>query len=221
MFPDTHWSQLAEATLNGSETGREALGQMYSIYRKPVRSYILSRGWPPHEADDLTQSFFLHAIENHILRRADQERGRFRSFLLTILNRYLLSERDRRRAAKRGGGEALVTIENLDTLTDGEENPADVFDKEWALATMQSALSVVAGECRKTRGEDAFGVISRFLGVGGEGPPDYQSAAEQLGMTAGALRTDVCHWRAKLRTTLTSQVRKTVSAPHEVQEEMA
>jgi hypothetical protein len=44
-----------------------------------------------------------HGIEKNFVGDARQERGKFRSFLLTTLKAYLANEWDRQHAQKRGG----------------------------------------------------------------------------------------------------------------------
>jgi DNA-directed RNA polymerase specialized sigma24 family protein len=217
MFPNTQWTELAQATLHGDEAGRAALDAMCRSYWEPVRKYILQRGWPPHEAPDLAQSFFLFFMEKGMLHRAERERGRFRGFLQGVLNNFLLSERDRRRAQKRGSGQETVELDENTLATDSAAERE--FDRQWALAIMQAALQRVAAECTAKRGEGAFEVLAVFIGGKGEFIPQEQ-AAERLGMAVGAFRSEVFTWRQKLREQLRAEVRRTVSAPHEVEEEM-
>ncbi|MEZ5302570.1 MAG: ECF-type sigma factor [Verrucomicrobiales bacterium] len=221
MFPDTQWTQLAAATLHGSDAGRAALSALCQTYWEPVRRFILSRGWARDEAEDLAQSFFLFAMERGVLRQADPDRGRFRTFLLAVLNNFLLSERERRRAQKRGGGQVAEPLDEALAVGDGSEPPELVFDREWALAAMRAALDRVAAECVARRGEAGFRVIGRFLGAAGDGREvSYEAGARELGTTPGALKTDVFHWRQKLREALRAEVRRTVAAPHEIDEEL-
>lgn len=217
-FPVTQWTVLAQATLHGDEAGREALNRLCQTYWEPVRQSVLRRGWTPHEAEDLTQSFFMHLLERGLLRRADRERGRFRAFLKTILHRFLLHELERRGAARRGGGRAEVDVGcvaeqlALDPETDVE------FDRRWARAAMQAALDRVLEECVDRRQRDAAGVIAPFLGGSGE-LPTYEVAAARLGLGLAAFKTEVLHWRRRLREQLRAEVRRTIATPHEFEEE--
>jgi RNA polymerase sigma-70 factor (ECF subfamily) len=62
----------------------------------------------------LTQSFFARLLERDILSRASPQRGRFRSFLLTTLQHFLADEHDRAVARKRGAGQPLISLDELD-----------------------------------------------------------------------------------------------------------
>ena len=61
-------------------------------------------GWEPEDAQDLTQDFFARLLDKQYLKLANPQRGRFRTFLLTSLGRFLTNEWEKRRALKRGGG---------------------------------------------------------------------------------------------------------------------
>lgn len=223
MFPNTRWTELAQATLHGDEAGRAALEALCRNYWDPVRQFILQRGWPRDEAPDLAQSFFLFLMEKGMLHRAEREKGRFRSFLQGVLNNFLLTERDRRRALKRGSGQEHA---ELDEETEGaaaaslESRAGEEFDRQWALAVMRTALRKVSAECLALRGEGPLEVISVFIGGQGEMMPQ-EVAAEKLGMPVTTFRAEIHLWRRKLREHLRAEVRRTVSAPHEVEAEMS
>jgi RNA polymerase sigma-70 factor (ECF subfamily) len=102
-FPITHWSVVLSASDPGSARAAEALEKLCRIYWYPLYAYVRRRGKTPPDAQDLTQEFFARLLARHWLGRADQARGRFRTFLLTALERFLANEWDKGRALKRGG----------------------------------------------------------------------------------------------------------------------
>src|SRR5215510_13873140 len=101
-FPTTNWAILAKATVHGDDAGRRAMGELCEIYWNPVFVAVRASGMGVEDAKDQTQSFFRCLMENSTLRRAEQTRGKFRSFLLTVLWRFLRDERDKSSAKKRG-----------------------------------------------------------------------------------------------------------------------
>src|SRR5687768_8637428 len=102
-FPTTHWTRLAQGTAGGETAGRSALADLCERYSRPLNHFIRSRGYSEVEAQDLTQGFLLHLLENATLRKANPLRGKFRSFLIGALQNFLSHERERRLAQKRGG----------------------------------------------------------------------------------------------------------------------
>src|SRR5207237_8886084 len=83
---------------------RRGLAQLCQPYRARVYSFVRSRGYSTHDAQDLTQSFFAYLIEKKIYTRVDRQKGKFRSFLLASLKNFLADASDRERTLKRGGG---------------------------------------------------------------------------------------------------------------------
>lgn len=220
MFPNTQWTELARASLHGDAAGRAALEALCRNYWEPVRRFVLQKGWAQDEAADLTQSFFLWLMEKGTLHRAEREKGKFRSFLQGVLNHFLLTERDRRRAAKRGGGLEHEELDEQAAEAATGSGAEREFDRQWALAVMQSALQKTQAECCARRGEEYWEVMGVYIGAPGEFIPQEQAAAK-LGMPHSTLRAEIYEWRQQLREHLRAEVRRTVAAPHEVDEEMS
>ncbi len=222
-FPTTRWTLLAEATLNGDASGRASLARFCEQYRRPVVAYLRARGLGPEEVEDVAQDFFLKLLEARVWKRADPARGRFRTFMLAVLNHLLLHRARHESRQKRGGN---VETDSLDWLSaEGWEvamqAPIDsaAFDREWALTLVSEAIASVAAAFQKPRGQVEFTMLRRFL-PGPAAPPSYAEAATELGMSETALRTAVSRLRTKFREVLREAVSRTVTAPHEVDDEL-
>src|ERR1700690_305055 len=113
VFATTRWTVVLQAGGPTSEGSAWALEQLCRTYWYPLYSFARRTGVLPHDAEDLTQSFFVHLLEKDVIARADRERGRFRSFLLAAFKNYHTNERARHAAAKRGGGRAIVSFDEL------------------------------------------------------------------------------------------------------------
>ncbi len=219
-FPTTRWSLLAQATIHGDALQREALGEFYRRYREPVVNFIRHNG-NPAKAEDLAQEFFIHLVEHSTLQRADPLRGRFRSFLLGALARFLARARARSGATKRGGGEPPLSLDAMMPGAGEPAVPADVaqaFDREWARDLLVRVRRDLAAEWK---GEAAGQVMLwRFL-PGAVDTPAYETAAAELGWTLARLKTEVFRLRQKFRDQVRLEVALTVDAPHEIDAEMA
>src|SRR5450631_2517731 len=110
QFPTTRWTLVVAAGAPHRKEARPALVSLCEGYWYPLYAYLRRRGYPADQAQDLTQEFFMRLLEGRYLDRADPEKGRFRSFLLTSLKFLVADEEDRLRARKRGGG-MVVAIE--------------------------------------------------------------------------------------------------------------
>src|SRR5437773_7592138 len=101
-FQSTHWTLVLRARQSDpTQTGREALSDFCEAYWPPLYTFLRLRGHASPEAQDLVQGFFAHLLEQNTLSRADQEKGRLRTFLLGSLQNFLYNEYDRARALKR------------------------------------------------------------------------------------------------------------------------
>jgi DNA-directed RNA polymerase specialized sigma24 family protein len=219
MFPDTPWTLIAEATLHGDEGGRKAMEGLCSRYYQPVRSFIVWQGRSSDEADDLTQSFFLYVCDKGIMQRADRLRGKFRTFIIAVLKHFLSHEHRAAGAQRRGGG-AEMELEEADAALEDEGQNDARFDTEWALALMDAALARVAEEITQARGVEALETLGLFLSMQ-QTAPSYETAADMMGVTVPAVKMDVMRWRKRLSELVRSEIGRTVSAPHEVDDELA
>lgn len=220
-FPTTRWTRLAEATLNGGTEAKAALDAMCRKYWQPVFLSLRGMGMGEEQARDLTQGFFLHTMKTSLFRKADPLRGKFRSFLMGALRRYISSSEIRKEKRLKNRGIEIVSLEETgEEAMAGERPDEKIFDREWALTTMEAALIRVRVEYEATRGMREFEVLKGFLPTQGGSIPDYAEAAQQLGTTPGALRTDVSRLRKTFREMLRLEVARTVSAPHEIEEEL-
>jgi RNA polymerase sigma-70 factor (ECF subfamily) len=221
-FPTTHWSLLAKATSSGDDEARRALEELCRRYWAPVNQFVQFRGRRDAEAEDLTQEFFLHVCRHSTFSRADRMRGRFRSFLLGALVKFLANETDRARAQKRGGGAADLRLDDMDDTTAPPAPPEALagFDREWATTVLANAMDRVRGEFAGAGRGNVFGVLKDFL-PGAAAPPSYEDAARRMGSSVPAFKSEVHRLRLRFRALIREEVAATVSAPHEIEAELA
>jgi len=212
------------ATLNGDTSSRAALAQMCADYREPLVIFLISRGYDNPTSEDLVQEFFLKLLESRAWKRADRERGRFRTFLLGALMHVTTHAREKADAAKRGGG---IEHDSLDVLAEeGFEQgkiPQEIerrFDSDWAFGLIKNTLHALADEFAADGCAEEFAALRCFL-PGVEAPPSYEELSAKLRQPVAALKTKVHRMRGRFRELLRTAVARTVSAPHEVDEELA
>ena len=216
-FPTTPWTVLAGATLHGDEIAAAALERFYVLYHRPVLAVVIARGMNAEAARDITQAFFLQLMEHGVLRRAEREKGRFRSFLYGALRHFMADDYDRNTAAKRGGGAAPLPLAACDGMDDlAVEDEAHQFDRGWALAIMERALADVEAYLPP----EVFVAVKAFL-PGSQAPPSGAAAAAAAGLSEEALRSRIHRVRQRIRSFIRQEISRTVSAPHEVDDEMA
>jgi DNA-directed RNA polymerase specialized sigma24 family protein len=222
-FPDTKWTQLAEATLHGDTIAGQALEHFFLSYRGPVMSLLRRRGLLETRVEDLTQDFFLQLMKNSSLKRADRQEGRFRSYLSGALTKFMADDADRTGAAKRGGGVAPLSLDAGDGVGErlAGESPelALQLDREWALHLVARALETVRRRWEALEKPERFAVLRAFL-PGAMELISQQEAARRLGLTNEALRTELQRLRESFRAAIRTEVAGTVGSPEDIAEEM-
>jgi len=215
VFPTTRWSRIRAAGESAPQ-GHHAFAELCHDYWPPLFAYLRRRGFSDSDAEDLTQGFFLHLIEHHTTRRANAERGKFRSFRLGALKNYLANEGERARRQKRGGNCETISLDDLDTEPSCESEARRLYDESWAHEVVHHALERLREKFAGRR--ELFAALEGFLDGAGNGPP-LEEAANVLGMSTGALRTAVSRLRKQFAEQLRLEIARTVSAPHEIEEE--
>ena len=153
-FRTTQWTTVRLAGDAGSPQASSALEKLCRTYWLPLYSYIRRQGYGPHDAQDLTQGFFLRLLRTHSLDSVGQEKGKFRTFLLAAVNHFLADERDHAGAAKRGGGQPLLSLDETSAeqrylqVLAPELSPERLCDRRWgADGHGRGAFSLAAGAC--------------------------------------------------------------------------
>ena len=233
-FAVTHWSVIVAAgnTQADPEAASAALAQLCQTYWPPLYTYVRSRGYSVHDAQDLTQGFFAYLIEHKIHLRADRQLGKFRSFLLASLKHFLSHAREHEQALKRGGGREFIPLdegraEEAESLfqthcsSDGSALAEDkLFERSWAETLVETALNRLAAAYKAEGKETLFERLQTFLGVGADPLPSYSELAAGLAATESTIRSHVTRLRARYREMLRAEVRRTVETESEVDEEL-
>lgn len=224
-FPATRWSLVLAAGHSESLAAAAALEGLCRLYWKPVYSYIRTSHRSREEALDLTQGFFARLIDGHVVQRADQERGRFRTFILGCLKDYLGDEARRSEAQKRGGnwrridGDVTDVEEWLGVMGRSRKQPDVLYDFSCAVALTNEALRLLQDECERSDRARLFEVLRPYL-QGDAAAPDYRQVAERLQTTAGTVRVMVHRLRTRHRRLLRSVVAQTLADPLAVDDEL-
>ena len=230
FFPATHWTVVVAAGRSQvePEIAWAALAQLCQTYWAPLYSFVRTRGYSLHDAQDLTQSFFVYLIEHKIYTRADRQKGKFRSFLLASLKNFLADASARERTLKRGGAHDFVPlreeqIEAAESLFRTHSDAAGedhVFERTWAEALVASGLERLSADYKTEGKEKLFQELKIFLTGGAKPMPRYPELAERLGTIESTLRSHITRLRSRYREVLRAEVRRTVESEAEVDGEL-
>ncbi|PYJ05197.1 MAG: RNA polymerase subunit sigma-24 [Verrucomicrobia bacterium] len=226
-FQTTHWTVVLRAREEDSaESARQALSGFCEAYWPPLYSFLRHRGHPSADAQDLVQGFFAHLLEQHTLTRADRQKGRLRTFLLTSLQNFLFNEYDRVRALKRGGGRQIVSIEEhlpeaeAAMLATSHLSDAGCYDLVWASNIVTRAWQRLQNEFVAEGKAESLEELRPFVAGGSITPPNQEEAAARLGVPIATLRTWLSRLRQRFRESLRAEVASTVSDSADVDGEL-
>lgn len=155
-FQTTRWSEIRNAKTHDEARRRLIVGNLMKRYWKPVYCYLRRKGFNNEHAKDLTQGFFHEIVlGRELIKQADQTKGRFRTFLLTALDRYVISVHRTESAKKRIQMDSIVRLETIDlpnfSIAQSEVGPEQVFHYAWATNLLDQVLAEVKDECYSTR----------------------------------------------------------------------
>jgi RNA polymerase sigma factor (sigma-70 family) len=227
QFQSTRWSVVLVSARSQAPGSKEAFADVCKLYWYPLYAFIRHRGYSPEDAEDLVQGFFLRLVEHKTLRRVDRSKGKFRSFLLASLQKYLSDEADRARCLKRGGKAEFVhldlegaehryRLEPVDALT-----PEKIFDARWATALIGESMNRLKREYIAQGKAATFQALSAFLDpMNTKRLPSYEEVAAQLEVSVGALKTLIHRLRKEYTAFVWEEVSRTVSDLADVDSEI-
>ncbi len=197
-FQSTHWTLVLRARQSDpTETARKALSDFCEAYWPPLYAFLRLRGHASPEAQDLVQGFFAHLLEQNTLSRADQEKGRLRTFLLGSLQNFLCNEYDRSHRLKRGGGHRIVSID--EHLPEAEASMMDTahlsdsrgYDLAWASNIVKRAWQHLQNVFEAEGKAEWLEVLRPFVTGSSKTPLNQEEAAAKLGIAASTLESKI------------------------------
>ena len=225
VFVTTHWSVVLSARQKDSPESAAALETLCCTYWYPLYAYVRRQGHSPPDAQDLTQEFFARLLQKDYLKAAAREKGRFRTFLIVALKRFLANEWDRLRAQKRGGGQHPVSLdtelaEERYRIEPAADATADrVFERRWALTLLDRTMTRLREEFAASGRAREFDRLKGCL-TAERGEIAYAEIASELEMSEGAARVAVHRLRKRFREVFREEIAQTVSGPEEIEEEV-
>ena len=219
QFRTTQWSIVLEAR---GESATRALEQLCQCYWYPLYAFVRRKGHRAAEAQDLTQEFFSCLLEKRWLNAVERERGKFRTFLMMAMKRFLANEWDHSHRLKRGGENAVLSLDAIEAekrfeaeSANTSSDPSLLYDRGWALSLLDRSLKIVEAE----QDPEKFAALKPSL-ISGKGDFDCSVAAQALGVSDGTARVAVHRLRKRYREILRNEIAQTVSGPSEVDDEV-
>ena len=224
-FATTHWTVVLAAGSPDSTRHREALETLCRSYWFPLYAYLRRHGYDRHDAAEHIQAFFAKMLEKQSLNTINPQPGKFRSFLLTALKRFVADEREREHAQKRGGGREVLSLNINDAESRYAIQPVDrlspdrLFERSWALTVLNRVMDRLEAEMTAADKRQLFDQARAHL-CGTCDAVSYREVAATLHMNEGAVKVVVHRMRNRYREILREEIAQTVSSPNEVDEEI-
>jgi RNA polymerase sigma-70 factor (ECF subfamily) len=225
QFVTTLWSVVASA---GGDTkhAEGAIEKLCRAYWYPLYAFVRRQGRSPEDAQDLTQAFFAKLIERALIKSADPNRGRFRTFLLCSLKNFLRDEWAKGQAQKRGGGERLLSLDDPASaearyqLEPRDEPVAEkLFERRWAMTVIDLAISRLESEFKARGKEKLFDELQGAL-LGEKPSLSYAKLGAALGMIEGAVKVAAHRLQRRYRELVREEIGNTVASPDDIEDEI-
>ncbi len=226
VFTATHWSVVLAARDGASTLAAQALEKLCRTYWYPLYAYVRRNGCSREDAQDLTQGFFTHLLQRSFLENVGPQKGKFRSFLLAALKHFLSDEWDKSRAAKRGGGQTFISLDdhNAEELyllePDSAMTAEKIFEQRWALTLLAQALARLRDEFSSAGKTREFDHLKVFLSTP-TSDGAYDAVAVELEMAVASVAVKVHRLRQRYGELIRAEIADTVASPADIEEEMA
>jgi RNA polymerase sigma-70 factor (ECF subfamily) len=220
-FRTTRWTQVSRAKADSPE-GRRALAELCNAYYEPVAAFLRYDLRDAEAARELAHDFFAQMLAGGAIAHVEQERGRFRSYLLGAVKHYLSHHREALRRLRRGGGVEHFSLNETEARAvpdAGVLSPDAAFDRQWALTVVAHALTALQRECVAEGRSDFFELVKPWL-TGDAAHGDQAALAARCGLSANALKVAVHRLKRRFRQLLKSEVAGTLDNPVLVEGEM-
>lgn len=211
-FPDTTWGLISRVR---GDPPREAVELLCSRYWKPVYRYVRI-AWAKNNEDakDLTQAFLLWLLEGGALRKYEPMRGGFRTYLKTLLQRFLVNQEEALHRLKRGGGLKILDLSTVEEFVPDGSKPEEAFDRAWLKTVLEHAVERV----RKRFPPAQFAVFEAY-----DLDPACAASYGDLATRFGVKESDVRNWlfsiREEMRGEIRAELSQTTADERELEEE--
>ena len=216
---------MLAAGSGNSPQANVALEELCHTYWYPLYAYVRRQGHSREDAEDFTQGFFTRLLEKNFLEGITNDKGKFRSFLLVAVKRFLANEWDRANRQKRGGGALTLSLDWQDADNRYQIDPADhlspdkLYDRAWAVTVLEHVITRLRDEHGAEGKTALYEQLKPFLMMGKSEIP-YAQAATTLKLTEGAVRVAVHRLRRRYRELLREEITQTLANPAQADEEM-
>jgi RNA polymerase sigma-70 factor (ECF subfamily) len=225
-FETTHWSRVVSSREQDSDIRRHSLGELCESYWYPLFAFLRRKGNSPDAAADYVQGFFVELVDKNFLDAVSPEKGRFRWFLMSAINRFVSKQVEKQSAQKRGGDRQFFSL-NIETAeqryqlepTEGW-TPEKLFDRRWALTVLEQALAELKQRQTDKGKLELYEALRPTLSGVPMANAEYAEIAQRFQMYEGAVKVAALRLRQKYRDIIREIVGQTVAESNRVSDEI-
>ena len=225
-FETTHWSRVVSSREQDSDIRRHSLGELCESYWYPLFAFLRRKGNSPDAAADYVQGFFVELVDKNFLDAVSPEKGRFRWFLMSAINRFVSKQVEKQSAQKRGGDRQFFSL-NIETAeqryqlepTEGW-TPEKLFDRRWALTVLEQALAELKQRQTDKGKLEVYEALRPTLSGVPMANAEYAEIAQRFQMYEGAVKVAALRLRQKYRDIIREIVGQTVAESNRVSDEI-
>jgi RNA polymerase sigma factor (sigma-70 family) len=228
-FPPTRRSAVAGVASDDPAARARAFEILVRAYWKPVYTHVRLR-WKRTEVEsaDLTQEFFARAFEKEYFATYDPDRARFRTYLKTCLDRFVMESARGDRREKRGGGAVKLSLDfdlaerEMEALRASHAADVEaVFDREWVRSLFSAAVEALRETCVSQEKQVYFSVFERYVlePEAGAARPPYAALASELGISVTDVTNHLAWTRREFRRLVLDELREITATEEEFKSE--
>jgi RNA polymerase sigma-70 factor (ECF subfamily) len=224
-FNTTQWSVVLRACQSETDLEKESWNELIETYWFPLYAFCRRQSKSHQDAQDLTQSFFVHLMTAASLDTVSPLKGRFRSFLLASFRNFIANRSREASAARRGGGHQFFSLSADDVEArfsrggNADESPERTFDRLWVESLLQRTKDRLANDYRRANKQELFGLLVPHL-MCDENAISRLEIGKQLNMSQPAIAMSIHRMRRRYGEILLNEVALTVDNPAETKDEL-
>lgn len=224
-FQTTRWSVVLRVKDADNREAEEVWNELARVYWYPLYAFCRRKGSNDHDAQDLTQAFFVHLLNGNRFESISPEKGRFRTYLLRMFENFLSNQHRDANRLVRGGGQTILSLEQMDADARfsqsrvSNDSPDRAFDREWAVALLDRVKQRLFEQYERRKQSELFAAIRPHL-LPRANESSYADLGRQLQLSPAAVGMAITRMRTRYRNILLEEVAATLERPEDLEDEL-
>jgi len=220
-FPTTRRSVILALASGDAAERTRAFDTLVACYWKPLYKHArVSFRRTREDAEDLTQAFFIRALEKEPLAAYDAKKASFRTFLRLLFDRFAANEWNAEQRLKRGGGAQHLDFDAAEAelgRESGTATPEELFQREWVRSVFTLVVDRMRDACEREGKQIQFAIFEAYDLDGDRS--SYRELAERFGIAETQVTNYLAAMRRRFRETVMDALREVTASEAELRAE--